>query len=235
MQPSDLSAADGRAAGGDEVAECLEELIDRRKILPVISGPRRRRRRTRHEEVINAVMKGAWRIVHIAGHGEPPIRPRKPRGVVLSDGSFFGPQEINALRVIPELVFVNCCHLAADDPNNLFKPVNYNRAEFASGVALALIKGGVRCVIAAGWAVDDDAASVFAASFYKALLGGDRFIDAVATAREDARERAAATPGRPTSATAIRTGGSGRRPAMRRAPAPTRWPGIRRASRQPRR
>ena len=68
--------------------------------------------------------------------------------------------------------------------NNLFKPINYNRAEFASGVAHALIKGGVRCVIAAGWAVDDDAASIFATSFYKALLGGDRFIDAVAAARE---------------------------------------------------
>ena len=49
----------------------------------------------------------------------------------------------------------------------LLKPANYNRAQFASGVAHALIKGGVRCVIAAGWAVDDEAASVFAASFYK--------------------------------------------------------------------
>ena len=33
----------------------------------------------------------------------------------------------------------------------------YDRAEFASGVAGALIAIGVRCVVAAGWAVDDDA------------------------------------------------------------------------------
>ena len=111
-------------------------------------------------------MQQSWRIIHIAGHGEPPIKIGKrtePRGVVLSGGSFLGAQEINALRVIPELVFVNCCHLATDDPNHLLKPTNYDRAQFASGVAHALIKGGVRCVIAAGWAVDDEAASVFAA------------------------------------------------------------------------
>jgi hypothetical protein len=170
------------------VEECLGKLIDRRNIVPVISGLRPGDEEPDTRKVINALMNGPWRIVHIAGHGEPPISRVTPRGLVLADGAFFGPQEINALRVIPELVFVNCCHLATDDPNNLFKPVSYNRAEFASGVALALIKGGVRCVIAAGWAVDDDAASVFAASFYKALLGGRRFIDAVAAAREAARE-----------------------------------------------
>lgn len=175
-----------------KVAECLEALTNGREVLSVISGPNAGDAEPDAIDVINAVMKRPWRIIHIAGHGEPPIKTAnrsEPRGVVLSGGSFLGTQEINALRVIPELVFVNCCHLATDDPNNLLKPANYDRAQFASGVAQALIKGGVRCVIAAGWAVDDEAASVFAASVYKALLGGDRFIDAVATAREDARKR----------------------------------------------
>ena len=86
-------------------------------------------------------------------------------------------------------MFVNCCHLAPTTRTLLFEPTNYDRARFASGVAEALIEIGVRCVIAAGWAVDDDAASVFAATFYEALLGGDRFIDAVAAAREAARSK----------------------------------------------
>ena len=34
-------------------------------------------------------------------------------GVVLSNGTFLGPAEIRAMRVVPELVFVNCCHLGA--------------------------------------------------------------------------------------------------------------------------
>ncbi len=32
---------------------------------------------------------------------------------MLSDGTFLGPHEIHNMRVVPELVFVNCCHLAA--------------------------------------------------------------------------------------------------------------------------
>jgi tetratricopeptide (TPR) repeat protein len=169
-----------------KVADCLTELVNPRHVHRVISGPKPGDEEPDLGTVINALIDGDWRIIHIAGHGEPPT-DGVTRGVVLSDGAFFGPREIKALRVIPELVFVNCCHLAADAPKTLFEPVNYNRAEFASGVAHALIEGGVRCVIAAGWAVDDEAASVFATSFYKALLGGDRFIDAVATARESAR------------------------------------------------
>jgi tetratricopeptide (TPR) repeat protein len=44
----------------------------------------------------------------------------------------------------------------------------------------------VRCVIAAGWAVEDGPAMTFATTFYDALLRGRRFIDAVSQARETA-------------------------------------------------
>jgi tetratricopeptide (TPR) repeat protein len=50
-------------------------------------------------------------------------------------------------------------------------------------VAEALINAGVRCVVAAGWAVDDEAARVFATTFYDGLLNGSMFIDAVMAAR----------------------------------------------------
>jgi hypothetical protein len=92
------------------------------------------------------------------------------------------------MRTVPELVFVNCCHLGAADAAQLLN-TRYDRAEFASGVAGALIAIGVRCVVAAGWAVDDDAATVFAEEFYRSLLRGNRFIVAVGEARAAARER----------------------------------------------
>jgi CHAT domain-containing protein len=139
--------------------------------------------------VINALMSRDWRIVHIAGHGEPPTDHGDPRGVVLSKGTFLGPREIRNMRVVPELVFVNCCHLAARNTQQLLRdgPGNgYDRAAFASGVAEELIKIGVRCVVAAGWAVEDGPASTFATTFYQALLQGQRFMDAVAEAREAA-------------------------------------------------
>lgn len=134
--------------------------------------------------VINALFERPWRIVHIAGHGVLP-EVGKPGGVVLSNGCFLGPDEIRNMRVVPELVFVNCCHLASGDVGQLLQ-LSYDRAGFASGVAGALIDIGVRCVVAAGWAVDDDAATIFAETFYGSLLRRNRFIDAVAEARQEA-------------------------------------------------
>jgi CHAT domain-containing protein len=139
--------------------------------------------------VTNALLARPYRIVHIAGHGEPELLrgdlPPQLRGVVLSDDTFLGPREVEAMRVVPELVFLNCCHLAAD-PQQLLK--GYDRASFAAGVAKQLIRIGVRCVVAAGWAVEDHAANRFAITFYESLLRGDRFMDAVHAARVAAYE-----------------------------------------------
>ena len=106
---------------------------------------------------------------------------------MLSNGTFLGPDEIRNMRTVPELVFVNCCHLGGADAAQLLN-TRYDRAEFASGVAGALIEIGVRCVVAAGWAVDDDAASMFAEEFYRSLLRGNRFIVAVGEARDAAHD-----------------------------------------------
>ena len=130
-------------------------------------------------DVVNALFDRAWRIVHIAGHGVPI--GGGSGGVVLSNGTFIGPAEIGSMRTVPEMVFLNCCHLGAADAGELLNP--YDRAEFASGVAGELISIGVRCVVAAGWAVDDDGAEVFADTFYASLLRGNRFITAVGDAR----------------------------------------------------
>lgn len=135
--------------------------------------------------ILNALFERPWRIVHIAGHGEPGATG----GVVMSDGAFLGAREIAQMRDVPELVFVNCCHLAkteAEQPGR----TPLNRPDFAASVADALIEAGVRCVVAAGWAVDDGAATVFASHFYRALLAGRSFIDAVAKAREAAWRQA---------------------------------------------
>lgn len=152
--------------------------------------------------VITRLLERPWRIVHISGHGEPPelvgpapVKPGDPeqkigqtRGVVLSNGTFLSAYEIRNMRTVPELVFVNCCYLAARDTGQLLTKDSadagtHDRSRFAAGVAEELIKIGVRCVIAAGWAVEDGPAMAFATAFYDALLCGQRFIDAVSEAR----------------------------------------------------
>ncbi len=131
-------------------------------------------------DIINALFERPYRVVHVAGHGAPGPKG----GVVLSGGTFLGPSEVEAMRTVPELVFLNCCHLAARDAQTAL--TLYDRAGFAANIAEALIKIGVRCVIAAGWAVEDKPAEIFATTFYDTLLGGGRFIDAVAAARSAA-------------------------------------------------
>ena len=81
-------------------------------------------------------------------------------------------------------MFVNCCHLGKTEHVNQPK-----HTLFAANVAEQLIRNGVRCVVVAGWAVDDDAAKAFAEGFYGALQRGSNFAEAVHTARRDAHNR----------------------------------------------
>ena len=133
------------------------------------------------QAVINALFERAYRVVHIAGHGFAG-----PEGGVVLSGkdTYLGASEVRSMRVVPELVFLNCCHLAGREAQTVLEP--YNRAAFAANIAEELIRVGVRCVIAAGWAVEDGPAEKFATSFYAALLGGARFIEAVSAARSAA-------------------------------------------------
>jgi hypothetical protein len=132
--------------------------------------------------VVNALYARRYRVVHIAGHGEPGL----DGGLVLSGGTFLGPKEIHSMRTVPELVFVNCCHGAARGTATGNEARAFDRSAFAASVADALIEIGVRCVVAAGWAVDDGPAALFATTFYRQLLGGAPFVAAVAAAREAA-------------------------------------------------
>ena len=134
-------------------------------------------------DVIAPLYQRPYRIVHIAAHGlfEQPAADGVTRtGVVLSDGLLLGAAEIGQMEIVPDLVFLNCCHLAKANP----APVAYNRLAYS--IARELIEIGVRCVIAAGWAVDDDAALGFAETFYRYILQDKLpFGDAVFEARRE--------------------------------------------------
>lgn len=134
--------------------------------------------------IINALFASNYRIVHIAGHGTDARQVEGSGGVVLSGtATYLGADEINAMRITPELVFLNCCHLGQG-----LAEADHDRVAFAAGVAGALIGIGVRCVIAAGWAIEDAPAKAFAEGFYRELFAGRRFIDAVGAARQAAYE-----------------------------------------------
>lgn len=117
--------------------------------------------------VLKTLFKEPYRILVIAAHGEVNIKGKDGRertGVILSDGIMLTAAEIGQLEVVPELVFLNCCHLGKTTP----KQASYNRLAYS--IARELIEMGVRCVIAAGWAVNDEAACTFAEHFFEQFV-----------------------------------------------------------------
>ena len=136
-------------------------------------------------DVLAALYQRPWRIVHISAHGVfdlPHIDGGTRSGVLLSDGVLITAAEIDGMEVVPDLVFLNCCNLGkvesayALDGNKL-----------AASLARELIQIGVRCVVVAGWAVNDEIAQHFGEAFYDALLLRDMpFGDAVLAARKAA-------------------------------------------------
>ncbi len=154
----------------------------------------------RAEAILGGLHSKAWRVLHLAGHGahefalkdDPPAppgadsgaaaaAPRLVSGMVIGRDTFLTPGDVEQMRYVPELVFVNCCYLGKTLSTD---PARYNH--LAANLGVQFIRMGVKAVIAAGWAVDDGAALTFAETFYRRMLAGDAFGDAVQTAREAA-------------------------------------------------
>lgn len=133
-------------------------------------------------EIINELYNNEYRILHIAGHGDVTDDPNET-GVILDKGKRITTSMIKNFSRIPELVFVNCCWSGAMDTKKegLYK----KRYKFAANIGTQLIEIGVKAVVVAGWPVNDGAAKLFAETFYKALLLGYTFGDAVKKARYD--------------------------------------------------
>ena len=143
-------------------------------------------------DVMARLFKRPFRILIIAAHGEFELTAHdgsKRSGVVLSDGIVLTAAEIGQLEVVPDLVFLNCCHLAKFDA----VPASERLADsnrLAYSLARELIEMGVRCVMAAGWRVNDQAAGIFATTFFDAFVARGRpFGEAVHEARKEAYDK----------------------------------------------
>jgi CHAT domain-containing protein len=128
--------------------------------------------------ILNALFAHEHRIVHVAGHGNVSTDPARS-GVAIGPGIYLGALEIEKMATTPDLVFLNCCHLA-----KLGEPLPHRPDQLASSISRQLINNGVRAVVAAGWAVDDGAAAAFATDFYAQLLGGEDLGTAALSARK---------------------------------------------------
>ncbi|MBL8341076.1 MAG: CHAT domain-containing protein [Rubrivivax sp.] len=138
------------------------------------------------DAVLVQLYRRPWRVLHIAAHGVFDVVHRdglSRSGVVLSGGFLITAAEVRAMESVPELVFLNCCHLGQVDARHEAPLREPNR--LAASVARELIDIGVRCVVVAGWAVTDTLAERFGSVFYDELLSGRAsFGEAVHEARK---------------------------------------------------
>ena len=133
--------------------------------------------------IINDLFASEYQILHVAAHGAyNPVAPDKS-GVVLGDGIFLTAKELVDLRTVPDLVFINCCHLGKVDREESARLQTEYPHRLAASVAEELIKMGVKAVVVAGWAVEDSPAREFAEQFYRKMLEGEAFGKAVLEAR----------------------------------------------------
>jgi len=174
-----------------EVLVCGDPDCDRDRF-PVLEGARREARtvagvlgggkpiiEATARVLVSALLDRAYSIIHLAGHGR-----EDGGGVVMSGGQVLGADLVARMRRVPDLVFVNCCHSGRQTLGPGLERDVPGRPARAATVASGLIRLGVRCVIATGWAVDDDAAERFAQIFYQGLKDGRSFIEATSQARE---------------------------------------------------
>lgn len=136
--------------------------------------------------VETALFADDYRIIHVAAHGF--FQPDDPTrtGIAIGPDDFLTATIFRQVNVIPDVVFLNCCHLGAvafgvETGAIEFTRRNLNR--LGASLARELIRCGVRAVVVAGWAVHDGAAEEFAAAFYQEMLGGKTFGWAVHSAR----------------------------------------------------
>lgn len=183
-----------RLDGARDEAIAVADQFARRKGWTVIEQIRDRTASLSSTSIVSSLLTNDVRILHLAGHGvydpDEPLRS----GMVIGDGTDDDPYvlitaaEVQQMRMQPELVFINCCHLGRIEPTTPFH-------KLAANLATAFIKAGVKTVIAAGWPVDDDAAATFCRSFYREMLTGADFGTAINVARKQTYARGSNTWG----------------------------------------
>lgn len=138
-------------------------------------------------EIIEKLFSNDYRIIHLSGHGIFNEDQSKGSGMVIGKNIYLSTREIRQMSTVPELVFVNCCHIGKVE--GIAEELYRKRYKLAANIGTQLIENGVKCVIAAGWAVNDNAALEFARIFYNRMFRGYTFGISVKEARKAVFEK----------------------------------------------
>ena len=108
-------------------------------------------------------------LIHFACHGNaergeillapPPLTDRKPQ----EEDYLLTMENISKVQLRAKLVVLSCCHSAKGQIG----------AEGVVGIARAFLGSGARSVLAALWAIEDEATTEFMSRFYESIVRGE--------------------------------------------------------------
>ena len=123
-------------------------------------------------------------LIHFACHGNaergeiilapPPLTDRKPQ----EEDYLLTMQNISKVQLRAKLVVLSCCHSAKGQIS----------AEGVVGIARAFLGSGARSVLAALWAIEDEATEQFMSRFYENLVRGESASESLQQAMKWMRE-----------------------------------------------
>ena len=122
-------------------------------------------------------------LIHLAAHGdaergEIALSPISSCGTPHEEDYLLTMAEISKVRLTAKLVVLSCCHSASGQI----------RAEGVVGIARAFLASGARAVLAALWAIDDEATMQFMNRFYEHLVHGESASESLHQAMKWMRE-----------------------------------------------
>ena len=123
-------------------------------------------------------------LIHFACHGNaergeillapPPLTDRKPQ----EEDYLLTMENISKVQLRAKLVVLSCCHSAKGQSS----------AEGVVGIARAFLGSGARSVLAALWAIEDEATEQFMSRFYENLVRGESASESLQQAMKWMRE-----------------------------------------------
>ena len=122
-------------------------------------------------------------LIHFAAHGyaergEIALSPISSCGTPNEEDYLLTMAEISQVRLTAKLVVLSCCHSASGQI----------RAEGVVGIARAFLASGARAVLAALWAVEDEATMWFMNRYYEHLVQGESASESLHQAMKSMRE-----------------------------------------------
>src|SRR5207344_3067166 len=108
-------------------------------------------------EILKELFARPYKILHLAAHGvyrhetlDADGGTKRVTGMVIGDDLYLTPTEVKQMRSVPELVFINCCHLGRIEDSAAAAAAAPVRPPFnliAANVATQFIDMGVRVVV----------------------------------------------------------------------------------------